>query len=108
MAADEAALRAESGAQAVAMSQAIQDYKGRENAAGESARVKQVGKKVFTLRDGHWIDDAFKPEMKVTRIKFGSEEYFKLLKEKPELKDFLALGTRVTIVCEDGTALVVE
>jgi hypothetical protein len=42
------------------------------------------------------------------RIKFGSEEYFKLPKEKPELKDFLVLGSRVTIALEDGTALVVE
>lgn len=42
------------------------------------------------------------------RIKDGSEEYFKLPKEKPELKDFLVLGTKGTIVLEDGTALVVE
>ena len=45
--------------------------------------------------------------MKITTVKFGSEAYFKLLKDKPSLKDFLALGTKVTVVLDDGTALVV-
>jgi hypothetical protein len=46
--------------------------------------------------------------MKTTTVKFGSDEYFKLLADKPALKDYLALGTKVTVVLEDGTALVVE
>jgi len=101
-------MREESGARAIAMSKAIQDYKGRDNIADEIATVKQVGKKVFTLIDGRWIDNSFKKEMKITTVQFGCDEYFKLLKDKPELKDFLSLGTKVTVVLEDGTALVVE
>ncbi|MEI6210635.1 MAG: VWA domain-containing protein, partial [bacterium] len=96
------------GAKAVAMSKALQEYKGKDNAADEIATVKHVGKKVFTLLDGRWVDSAFKKEMKTTTVKFGSEEYFKLLTDKPGLKDFLALGTKVTVVLEDETALVVE
>ena len=101
-------MREESGSRAIAMSKAIQDYKGRDNAADDLATVKHVGRKVFTLLDGHWIDSTFKPDMKILTVKFGSEEYFKLLQEKPELKEFLALGTKVTVVLKDGTALVVE
>ncbi len=101
-------LRTESGPQAVAMSKAIQDYKERDNTANEIETVRHVGKKVFTLLDGRWVDNTFKKEMKLVTVKFGSEEYFKLLRDKPGLKDYLALGTKVTIVLEDGTALVVE
>jgi len=104
----QSAMRQESGARAIAMSKAIRGYKEQDNAANELATVKYVGKKVFTLLDGRWIDTAFKQDMKTTTVTFGSEEYFKLLKDKPELKDFLALGTKVTVVLDDGTALVVE
>ncbi|GEM_PF-1342937 len=82
--------------------------KDKNNAADELATVKHVGNKVFILLDGRWIDNAFKKDMKITTVTFGSEAYFKLLKDKPELKDFLALGTQVTVVLEDGTALVVD
>ncbi|MBM4163081.1 MAG: VWA domain-containing protein [Lentisphaerae bacterium] len=102
------AMREESGAQAVAMSKRIQEYKERDSVRNEVATVKYVGKKVFTLLDGRWIDNAFKKEMKTVTVTFGSAEYFKLLTDKPELKDVLALGSKVTVVLEDGTALVVE
>jgi len=102
------AMRQESGARAIAMSKAISGYKEQDNAANEPATVKYVGKKVFTLIDGRWIDNAFKLDMKIVTVKFGSEEYFKLLADKPELKDCLSLGVKVTVVLDDGTALVVE
>jgi Ca-activated chloride channel family protein len=103
-----AAMREESGEKAVAMSKRIQEYKASNSTRDEVATVKYVGKKVFTLLDGRWVDTAFKKEMKTVTVKFGSAEYFKLLTDKPELKDVLALGAKVTVVLEDGTALVVE
>jgi hypothetical protein len=103
-----AAMREESGEKAVAMSKRIQDYKERDSVRDEVATVKYVGKKVFTLLDGRWVDTAFKKEMKTVTVKFGTAEYFKLLTDKPDLKDVLALGAKVTVVLEDGTALVVE
>jgi len=102
------AMRMESGVDAVAMSKKIQEYKQRDSLKDDIATVKHVGKKVFTLVDGRWTDSAFTKEMKTVTLTFGSEAYFKLLKDKPGLKDFLALGTKVTVVLEDGTALVVE
>jgi Ca-activated chloride channel family protein len=106
--ADTSDLREQSGSRAVKMSKRIQAYKGLETAASDMAAFKHVGRKVFTLVEGRWIDTAFKSTLKITTIKFGSEEYFKLLKDKPDLKEVLALGTKVTVVLEDGTALVVE
>ena len=105
---DDSAMRQESGSRAIAMGKAIRELKDQDNAANELTTVKYVGKKVFTLLDDRWIDTAFKPDMKIATITFGSAEYFKLLTDKPELKDFLALGVKVTVVLEDGTALVVE
>ena len=90
------------------MSKAIQAYKSKDKATGELATVKYVGKKVFTLIDGRWIDSAYKKDLKTVTVKFGSVEYFKVLTDKPELKDVLALGAKVTVVLADGTALVVE
>ncbi len=101
-------MRESSGSRAVAMSQVLQEYKSQEQAVDALPTVKHVGKKVFTLLDGRWTDTAFKKDMKTTTVKFGSDEYFKLLADKPALKDYLALGTKVTVVLEDGTALVVE
>jgi Ca-activated chloride channel family protein len=103
-----AAMREESGDKAVAMSRRIQEYKASDIARDEVATVKHVGKKVFTLLDGRWVDTAFKKEMKTVTVTFGSPEYFKLLRDKPDLKDVLALGAKVTVVLDDGTALVVE
>lgn len=67
-----------------------------------SSAISNVGGKTFYLRDGVWTDSEFKagtstPE---TVIKFGSDEYFALLAQKPKLGDFFALGERVIVVFE--------
>ncbi len=35
-----------------------------------------------------------------TTMKFGSDDYFALLKQKPRLADFFALGERIVVVFE--------
>jgi Ca-activated chloride channel homolog len=67
-----------------------------------SAAVKTAGGKTFYLREGVWTDAEFKAEARLpeTTIKFGSEEYFTLLKQKPRLGDFFALGERIVVVFE--------
>ncbi len=65
-----------------------------------SAAIKHVGGKTFYLQEGVWTDSEFKANTKlpVTVVKFGSEEYFNLLKQKPQLGDFFSLGERVLVV----------
>ncbi len=70
----------------------------------QSTTMRIVGGKTFYLRDGVWIDADFKAGMKLpqTVIKFGSDEYFALLKQKPRLATYFSLGEQVVVVL-DGT-----
>lgn len=67
-----------------------------------SSAVKTVGGKTFYLREGVWTDAEFKPERRLpeTTVKFASDDYFALLRQKPRLADFFALGERVVVVFE--------
>jgi Ca-activated chloride channel family protein len=70
----------------------------------QSDTIRIAGGKTFYLRDGVWTDAEFKPGMTLPQrvIKFGSEEYFTLLKQKPRLAAFFSLGEKVVVVL-DGT-----
>jgi Ca-activated chloride channel family protein len=67
-----------------------------------SSLVRNVGGKTFYLRDEVWTDSEFKPGMTLpeTVIKFGSDEYFTILKQKRQLGDFFSLGEKVIVVFE--------
>ncbi|MDD5455260.1 MAG: VIT domain-containing protein [Candidatus Ratteibacteria bacterium] len=63
--------------------------------------VKYIGMKTFYLQeDGFWMDSKFNENLKVKEIKYFSEEYFKLLKEKPELGRYFAVGEKVVVVLD--------
>ncbi len=99
--------RADSGAEAIDLSRAIDSYK-RETVSGErQAAVRHIGKRLFYRIEGQWVDSAYKKDMKTRRIEFASEEYFKLLDKHPELTACLALGERVVLVLE-GEAIRIE
>ena len=98
----------ESGGKAIELSEAIESYKKRETVGDGPASVRHVGKKIFYLIDGQWVDGDYRKDMKTRTVPFASEEYFRLIEEQPELKAFLALGERVIVVLGDGTALAVE
>ncbi len=63
--------------------------------------VRRVDGKTFYLRDEVWTDSDFKPDSHLPEIilSFGSDDYFALLKQKPRLANFFALG-RVLVVFE--------
>lgn len=56
-----------------------------------------AGGRVFYQNGRTWVDSAIQKlkEPKFTRVKFGSEEYFKLLSRGAEVQGFLALGSQV-------------
>lgn len=64
--------------------------------------VKTAGGKTFYLRDAVWTDSEFKPDGKMpeTVVKFGSDEYFALLKQKPGLGTYFSLGEQVIVVVD--------
>jgi NACalpha-BTF3-like transcription factor len=63
--------------------------------------IKHVGKKTFYLRAQVWIDSEYKERIETTKVKYGTEEYFKLLVDKPGLNKFFAIGNSL-IVKFDG------
>lgn len=75
-----------------------------------SSAVRTVGGKTFYLREGVWTDAEFKPEARLpeTTMKFGSDDYFALLKQKPRLADFFALGERIVVVFEGKVYRITE
>jgi Ca-activated chloride channel family protein len=83
---------------------------GRNNMYADNAestfgiQTRQIGNKTFYFNGKQWIDTAttsHKDQKKVT-ITFMSEDYFKLLKDHPELGKFLALGENI-LVSFNGT-----
>jgi Ca-activated chloride channel family protein len=67
-----------------------------------SAAIKNAGGKTFYLREGVWTDSEFKPDanMPETVVIFGSDDYFALLKQKPQLSTFFSLGERVIVILD--------
>jgi Ca-activated chloride channel family protein len=68
----------------------------------KSAAVRRVAEKTFYLIDNVWTDSEFKVDSQLpeTKVAFGSDEYFALLKQIPKLGSFFSLGERVVVVFE--------
>jgi hypothetical protein len=68
----------------------------------KSEAVKRVAEKTFYLIDDVWTDSEFKAGSRLpeTKVAFGSDEYFALLKQIPKLGSFFSLGERVVVVFE--------
>ena len=75
-----------------------------------SSVVRSVGRKTFYLRDEVWTDSEFKAgtALPETVVKFGSEQYFALLKQKPQLANFFSLGEKVVVVFEGRVYKVIQ
>ena len=100
-AADARAMTGLAGVQESKRSRSQQDAE-RFDKDSLSAIVKTVGGKTFYLREDVWTDAEFQVGSKLpeTSIKFGSDEYFALLNQKPRLAEFFSLGEKVVVVFE--------
>ena len=96
--------RANTGAMAVQQSKRAREQQEvlRVDKDSQSAAIKNAGGKTFYLRDGVWTDSEFKAgaTMPETVVKFGSDEYFALLKQKPRLAEYFSLGEQVVVVLD--------
>jgi Ca-activated chloride channel homolog len=87
---------ADSGAGAVAASEALRGYAEADNTAGvRSEEVRYAGVKTFYLRDGIWQDSELDETTAAQEYAFGSTAYFDLVARRPELGPYLALGQEV-------------
>ncbi|HEX5727332.1 MAG TPA: VIT and VWA domain-containing protein [Longimicrobiaceae bacterium] len=82
-------------------SRRMQESVREEGAAAET--IRRVGQKTFYLREGVWTDAELRPEARLpeTAVRFGSDEYFELVRRVPELARYFALGEKVAVV-HDG------
>lgn len=77
---------------------------GARNEAVDESRsadgmTRHVGDRVFVLRAGVWTDLRY-GDQRVVRVAPFSEAYFELLERLPQIKPFVALGSRVIIANE--------
>jgi Ca-activated chloride channel homolog len=91
------------GGQAVADSKAKESLRRAEMVPAPpppSAQMRQVGGKTFYLRDGAWTDSEYKTDanLPLIKLKFASDEYFKLINQEPKFGEWFALGERVVVV----------
>ncbi|PWT94915.1 MAG: hypothetical protein C5B55_02010 [Blastocatellia bacterium] len=96
--------RASTGQVAITQSKTARQQQEAErlDVADEPSSIRRAGDKTFYLRDGVWTDAEFKAGSRLpeTTLIFGSDEYYSLLKQKPALATFFALGERVVVVFE--------
>jgi Ca-activated chloride channel family protein len=96
---------ASTGPMAVQMSKRAREQQEvmriEENESSSSVK-KTAGAKTFYLRDGVWTDSEFKAgtALPETTVKFGSDEYYALLKQKPQLATYFALGEKVLVILD--------
>ncbi len=92
------ALRAESGAEAVNAAEDVRDYADANTTTQvRSQEVRYVGDKTFFLREGSWVDSQFEEDLQTMTYRYGSNAYFELLRQQPHLGRYLALGTAVVL-----------
>ncbi|MGH2531160.1 MAG: VIT domain-containing protein [Thermomicrobiales bacterium] len=67
-------------------------------------QIRSVGARTFVNKEGVWIETTYDPSrLETIKVQFASEDYFRLLKVRPDLAEAFALGERV-IAVSDGVA----
>ncbi len=89
-------------ADAVVAGAIYRDEEGRNR--GNATSVRQVGRRLFVLRDGSWTDLRHDTSLQVIEVAPFGEAYFQLVSQLPALKPYFALGERVVIAGE-GVAI---
>ena len=97
----------DSGEAAVHASEAIGEMKQRETQESD-ALGRVVRDKLFHYRAGTWVDEDFDSGMQVLSVRYLSDAYFALLRLRPELRSFAALGENVTVVVGSNKAVVIS
>lgn len=90
--------RAVTGAGAVKAAQVTQKLKAGERAAEViSEKIRYKKDKTFYLKDGYWIDSAYKEGSPVEEIRFNSNAYFRLLIDMPGIAPYISVAKKIII-----------
>ncbi len=95
----------ESGKDAVTISQSNAAYQNAINSISNEemerigiVTIENVDDKTFYLQNGVWNDSTYEQTMKKKKIKYLSDEYFKLLKDKPVLTNYIHISNNMIVV----------
>ena len=90
--------RKSTGAGAVRLAQATQQFKDRDQASEViSEKIRYKEEKVFYFRDGFWVDSLYLEGSAVEEVRFNSQAYFDLIFRVPGIGKYLSLGQNVII-----------
>ncbi|MGB2997149.1 MAG: VIT domain-containing protein, partial [Phycisphaerae bacterium] len=101
----------QTGKRAVEIAQEIQRLRQAENFARDmrgAQNVQQRGKQQLVNYRGVWVDERFGGTERVTKVRWGSNAYFRLARERPDLRDIFTLGQQVVVVTARNQALLVD
>lgn len=73
-----------------------------------STQILYKEDKTFYLKDAAWVDSEYKEGSPVREIRFNSDEYFRLVTEKPGIVKYLSAGSKLIIVYQGVTYKIVE
>jgi hypothetical protein len=92
------AMKLQVGAGAVHAAQSIQQMNQNEQAAGGRNQTYQnIARRTFYLDGEWWVDTTLKQGGPALKVKAFSQAYFDLLKARPDLAQYLAIGPNVQV-----------
>lgn len=89
------------------LSATLRDMRESGQSAGQSQSRVLLGR-AFVQLDGGWIDSNYHAGMQELHVRYGTTGYFALLRMRPELRQALALGTRVVVAIDATRAIVID
>jgi len=97
------------GVGAVKAAKVTQAYKLEDRAAQvASERILYKDAKTFYLKDGVWIDSEYREGTPTTEIKFNSDEFYRLISEKPAIAKYLSAARNMIVVFGGANYRIVE
>jgi Ca-activated chloride channel family protein len=97
------------GARGRAISRQLRAMREAEQSRAATTRdTRFVAGRTFRSIRGMWVDAAYRRGMPSLRVRYASPAYFALLRARPSLRRFFALGQRVTVVLAGGRAVIVD
>ncbi len=89
------------GAGGVRIAKATQRFKAEEQVVRvESRMIRYKDEKTFYLKDGFWVDSQYEEGSACKEIGFNSEDYFRLISDKPGIVKYLSVAKNLIISYE--------
>jgi len=97
------------GAGGVRIAKATQRFKAEDQAVRvESQKIRYKEDKTFYLKDGFWVDSEYVEGSAVKEVAFNSDDYFKLISDKPGIVKYLSVARDLIITYEGMNYKIVD